>query len=1400
MGAFNFYRRFVKNYAAIAQPINQLLKDDEPFIWTSERQIAFDRIKAELFNNAIIYSPDPNKPYVICLDASDRAVGAVTSQVGDDGKERAVAFMSKTLDKAQVRYHSNEKECLALILCLRQIEEMIGPSATISIYSDNLTNVYIKSLQDRTGKLFRYKMFLSQFKLDVKHKKGSLNVIADLMSRIFFEGQDTVPEEEEGDDHCLITSAQATGDARIQGTEQQSSTNETVQAIHNTGGFPGNPHWKQASHQGSKPASERFDALKHIFGPANYPTDKRTQTRQKPNPNIGHHKHTYVNKTHVEMMQEGLDEQDSADQSVIESDDDEFWKPPAPAYAADVGTTASQQSRMPWNPGSHSPQRPVPAAAATANAAQHTHIHRNNHTNAQQLPPHNYDKQAQDRTNDDIFSEGEAPLYQELEQINEKQVQDIYTEVLGNLRKLAADQATDKQSADLYHYKLTNQLPEPLDRARRVSAEKDKFYLNDHQILYRMFHAHPGTRMCHQLVLPAQYRYQITTLFHHGLHGAHRGFQSLMYLIRQRFYWRNMYDDLLNYTRSCQACGAAKRDYANVKAPLLLRPRGRPFETVHLDVLKIGPTNGGPTNGGELKVMTMVCRCTGHFEVEPIASEQSKVLAATFLRSWIQRFGPPRLVVLDNAAAHLASTFRALADEFNVSLRHIVAYRAQSNSAIERIHSKILVSLRACMMEHKNTPWTHFLSHIRFAHDMSIQPNGYSPYELMYGLEPSLSGDLDLDPPILLRDPPKPFLESVWPDLVAMRSSAAKNAREAAQLMQNRYQKRYNARVKGYLPGSLVWVSIIATNQPAQRKLIPKFRGPYTVMSSPLPGYYVLRFQNEIVDRMYPQDRLKTYYPVGHSPLRPRIVTGDPNATGRANEEHQTINQAPQIQRQGQHREFDTPRNARQEASDQAPRHAPQRAPNHAVNARLKARREANRAAWVRTTNPKSTNQPAKANQGGNTNPRRNKKSVNEQTDGRTSKHTHAHAHTRAPTNTQAAGQIHTRTHKQTDYKPEKQPSRNLNKQARGGHSNQQITDKRNRKDRVTSQVQTHRPLVDPGPVPMRHGQNRYNLRARLDPTRLPTPELVSRSRLSATATPFRSRLNHEVSSAATGSSGTRNHGGMLKPPKTIKSEVNDSLRESSDADSESSVQHSSSGVHTLRKYTRLKNEIRKKKNESITHSDDDGSGAPTGDPQNGSHGQYNQYREKSSLYRHDGDSQSMNVNEGSHSGGLPTINTPRIRSKDIRENHIMTRNVMPHLESCDEKHPTISTQDPLRPTMQIKHSHGDAEVIQPTAHVGGKVRAGQNDLRSLRRIITSKQQKNSVSYLCAWVGKRPTWVQSHLIPRSYIEEYEQRIRQREIKRQLAAHKTLVGIISGVIERSAPTEGRWRVDSLGPRH
>ena len=45
-----------------------------------------------------------SKPFTVQSDASDRAIGAVLSQLDDSGKEHPVAYLSRKLDSAQEKY------------------------------------------------------------------------------------------------------------------------------------------------------------------------------------------------------------------------------------------------------------------------------------------------------------------------------------------------------------------------------------------------------------------------------------------------------------------------------------------------------------------------------------------------------------------------------------------------------------------------------------------------------------------------------------------------------------------------------------------------------------------------------------------------------------------------------------------------------------------------------------------------------------------------------------------------------------------------------------------------------------------------------------------------------------------------------------------------------------------------------------------------------------------------------------------------------------------------------------------------------------------------------------------------------------------------------------------------
>ena len=76
LGLANFYRRFVKGFAAIAKPMTDLTKKDRDFTWDTKEEAAFQKLKEALTSAPILQVFDEDKPHEVWVDASDYAVGA----------------------------------------------------------------------------------------------------------------------------------------------------------------------------------------------------------------------------------------------------------------------------------------------------------------------------------------------------------------------------------------------------------------------------------------------------------------------------------------------------------------------------------------------------------------------------------------------------------------------------------------------------------------------------------------------------------------------------------------------------------------------------------------------------------------------------------------------------------------------------------------------------------------------------------------------------------------------------------------------------------------------------------------------------------------------------------------------------------------------------------------------------------------------------------------------------------------------------------------------------------------------------------------------------------------------------------------------------------------------------
>jgi len=124
MGLSGYYRRFIKDFSAIAAPLYNLTRKESDFRWTPECQDAFDELRRRLFEGPVLALPSDVGTYVLDTDASDFGLGAILSQRQGD-QEKVIAYSSRTLGKPEQKYETTRKELLAIVSGLKQFRQYL---------------------------------------------------------------------------------------------------------------------------------------------------------------------------------------------------------------------------------------------------------------------------------------------------------------------------------------------------------------------------------------------------------------------------------------------------------------------------------------------------------------------------------------------------------------------------------------------------------------------------------------------------------------------------------------------------------------------------------------------------------------------------------------------------------------------------------------------------------------------------------------------------------------------------------------------------------------------------------------------------------------------------------------------------------------------------------------------------------------------------------------------------------------------------------------------------------------------------------------------------------------------------------------------------------------------------
>ncbi len=187
LGLFNYFRKFLPNYASISAPWESVRKEDA-IVATEKLKTSFEMLKHGIKNAGYIKHPDFQKEFFVATDASYDGLGAVLFQRPDPkGEICIIECASRALSQAEKNYSATKLELAGVIFSLTKFRQFLllkkftlftDHSALLALFRTKfeygiLVNGWYETIYD----------FLDY--MTIVHCPGTRNVLPDLLSRTY---------------------------------------------------------------------------------------------------------------------------------------------------------------------------------------------------------------------------------------------------------------------------------------------------------------------------------------------------------------------------------------------------------------------------------------------------------------------------------------------------------------------------------------------------------------------------------------------------------------------------------------------------------------------------------------------------------------------------------------------------------------------------------------------------------------------------------------------------------------------------------------------------------------------------------------------------------------------------------------------------------------------------------------------------------------------------------------------------------------------------------------------------------------------------------------------------------------------------------------------------------------